>query len=290
MSKLKFKQRNVLAEWKMITCDLDRKHTFIKNRIKFYHINDDMIANYKNFITAYTKAKQDIENRFNDPQYDPPSDAIETAKRELVQQIENLEEFAERAELKDKQHTLIDKWKTMLIQLDRIHYRIENRLKFCDLSGELGTKHKELQSAYDQAKNDIEKRFNDGNYDPPLDALETAKKEIQHQLDREEEFAEFAVLRDSQKKLLDEWKVVVADFDRRHEAIMSKSLLMCNLLKKEHEKLSIGYVQSKQEIERRFEDPQYHPYDDAMDKAKKILTLHLEKEEAFVEHVEESIC
>ncbi len=289
MAELRAKQKKLLFEWKIISLELDRRHSAMKNRITCYQITDDMITKHRNFISAYAKAKQDIEKRFYDPQYDPPDDALETAKKELTHQVEQEEEFVEYARLKDKQITLINQWKRLLFELDRSHDRLINQLKFCQLSDDLTAKHKELLTAYDTAKQDIEKRFNDPQYDPPVDALDTARKELAHQLDREEEFAVMARLKDKQKTLLDEWKFIITEFDQRHEQTMNRTLPMCNYLKKKHEQLSMGYVHAKQNIERRFENPQYNPSDDALETAKKVLTLHLEQEEEFVDHVQETL-
>lgn len=288
MTELKSKQKKLLIEWQMISFELDRRHSFVKNRIKFYQISDDLIAKHKNFVTAYAQSKQNIEQRFNDPEFDPPDDAIENAKKELTHQIEQEEEFAEYAKLKDKQQTLIDEWKRALFEFDHIHCRKVNQLKFCDMTDELTAKHTELMTEYDHLKQNIEQRFSDPQYDPPIDALETARREMEHQLDREEEFFQLATLNDRQKRLLDDWKAAVVEYDRRHDLIMNRPLLMCKYLKKKHDQLLFGYAQSKQTIESRFEDPQYQPADDALDVAKNMLTLHLEQEEAFVDHVEGS--
>ncbi|KAG4079623.1 hypothetical protein HA402_001797 [Bradysia odoriphaga] len=287
MTDLKAKQKSLLIEWKMVVFELERRHSSVNSRIKMYQISDDLITKHKNFMSSYAKAKQNIEKRFHDSQYDPPDDAVELAKKELTALIEQEEEFAEYAKLKDKQQTLIDEWKMILFELDRNHCRYVNQLKFCQLSDDLAGKHKDLLGAYDQTKQDIEKRFNDPQYDPPIDALETARKEVSHQIDREVEFAALARLKDKQKTLLDEWKFVVAEFDQRHDLVMNRPMSMCNYLKRKHDQLLLGYVQAKQSIERRFENPQYNPPDDALETAKKVLTIHLEKEEGFVDHVQE---
>lgn len=287
MTDLKAKQRSLLIEWKMVVHELDRRHGSVNSKIKMYQISDDLITKHRGFMSSYATAKQNIEKRFHDSQYDPPDDAIEAAKKELTVVLEQQEEFGEYAKLKDKQQTLIDEWKMILFELDRSHCRYVNQLKFCQLSDDLAGKHKDLLAAYDQTKQDIEKRFNDPQYDPPLDALETARKEVSHQLDREVEFAALARLKDKQKTLLDEWKFIAAEFDQRHDLIMKRPMSMCNYLKRKYDQLLLGYVQAKQSIERRFENPQYNPPDDALETAKKVLTIHLEKEEGFVDHVQE---
>lgn len=287
MTDLKAKQKSFLAEWKMVLFELDRRHSSVNSRIKTFQITDDLITKHKNFMSSYAKAKQNVEKRFHDPQYDPPDGAIEAAKKELLVVLDQEEEFAEYAWLKDKQQTLIDEWKMILFDLDRSHCRYVNQLKFCQLGDDLAGKHKDLLAAYDQTKKDIEKRFKDPQYDPPADALETARKEVSHQLDREVEFSALARLKDRQKTLLDEWKFVVAEFDQRHDLLMNRPMSMCNYLKRKHEQLLMEYVQAKQGIERRFQNPQYNPPDDALETAKKVLAIHLDKEEGFVEHVQE---
>lgn len=290
MFQLKAKQKQLQDECEIAFIEFDRRHNRIRKQIRFYQISDELIAKHKELLLSYAKAKNEIEKRLADPQLDPPDDAlfIESARKELANHVEQEEKFAEEAKLKDTQKTLLDEWNILFFELDHSHSRIKNQVKFFQLNDDLKAKHDELNKAFTKAKEEIEARFKDPQYNPPDDALESARRELAHHLEQAKEFVHLARLKDKQKTLLDEWKTVVAEFDKRHDQTLNRpSLQMCNYLKREHSKLKLRYVQVKQAIEARFEDPQYNPPDSALEAAKRELAQRLEEDETFANHVEE---